>query len=414
MIKTRFYLDIREGDKEGLHSMYLVLSKSGSTAMTALNIKLTKEQWEGGQVVKHPKKDFLNNYLSIVKGNISQAILQLSMSGSFSNKTARESLDAILDYIDPEREAERIRKAKHAKLFATFFQKHMNAIPKDSTRRLYTDTYRKIEGFCLESGEDVNDILFDDINNSWLVSFESFCLLTESQNTASRHLRDIRAVFNAAIDDGLTNNYPFRKFKIKKSGTKDKSFSAEELRCLFNFKSGVPGEQESIDVFKLMFCLIGINSVDLAYCGKPTKGRIEYIRKKTGKLYNIKLEPEALSIIKRYESKDRLLNLLERVPNYKTYFRRMDNNLKKAGMIQVPGKKSEGNALLPGISPGSARTSWATIAQEELDIPRDVIAAALGHHTVDVTSTYLRTDWRRKVDEANRKVLDYVLYNKKY
>ena len=131
------------------------------------------------------------------------------------------------------------------------------------------------------------------------------------------------------------------------------------------------------------------------------------------KLYDIKLEPEAQAIINKYQGRDRLLNLLERIPNYKTYFRRMDKNLKKTGKVQVPGKKSEGSALLPGISSGSARTSWATIAQEELDIPRDVIAAALGHHTVDVTTTYLRTEWRKKVDAANRKVIDWVLYKKK-
>ena len=82
-------------------------------------------------------------------------------------------------------------------------------------------------------------------------------------------------------------------------------------------------------------------------------------------------------------------------------------------MERVSGKKSTGKALLPKITSGSARTSWATVTQEELDIPRDVIAAALGHHTVEVTSTYLRTDWRKKVDQTNRKVLDWVFYGKK-
>ena len=83
------------------------------------------------------------------------------------------------------------------------------------------------------------------------------------------------------------------------------------------------------------------------------------------------------------------------------------------GLERVPGKKNVGKSILPNVCTGSARTSWATIAQEELDIPRDVIAAALGHHTVDVTSTYLRTDWKKKVDAANRKVLDWVFYGKK-
>jgi len=107
-----------------------------------------------------------------------------------------------------------------------------------------------------------------------------------------------------------------------------------------------------------------------------------------------------------------MLNIVERSPNYKTYFNRLSKTLRKVGKERVDGKKSKGEAILPDVCTGSARTSWATIAQEELDISRDVIAAALGHHTVDVTSTYLRTDWKKKVDAANRKVLDWVLYGK--
>ena len=40
------------------------------------------------------------------------------------------------------------------------------------------------------------------------------------------------------------------------------------------------------------------------------------------------------------------------------------------------------------------------------------IEAALGHNQHDVTSIYIEFDMR-KVDEANRKVLDYVLYDKR-
>ncbi len=163
-----------------------------------------------------------------------------------------------------------------------------------------------------------------------------------------------------------------------------------------------------------MFCLIGINSIDLAYAPDISRGRLNYVRAKTHKPYSIKIEPEALAIINRYKGKNgKLVNITETSPNYKTFFNRMGKTLRKVGLQRVPGKKSTGEAILPDICTGSARTSWATIAQEELDIPRDVIAAALGHHTVDVTSTYLRTDWRKKVDAANRKVIDWVLYQKK-
>jgi integrase len=56
----------------------------------------------------------------------------------------------------------------------------------------------------------------------------------------------------------------------------------------------------------------------------------------------------------------------------------------------------------------SARHSWATVAAS-LDIPDDVIALALGHTPRNATTDiYIRRDLR-KVDEANRRVIDYVL-----
>ena len=115
----------------------------------------------------------------------------------------------------------------------------------------------------------------------------------------------------------------------------------------------------------------------------------------------------------KYKGETHLLNILERVPNYKTYYNRLGKTLRKVGLTRVDGKTSTGKAILPDVCFSAARTSWATIAQAELGIDRETIAAALGHHTVDVTTTYLRTDWRKKVDEANRKVLDWVFYEER-
>lgn len=59
-----------------------------------------------------------------------------------------------------------------------------------------------------------------------------------------------------------------------------------------------------------------------------------------------------------------------------------------------------------------ARHSWATVAAS-LDIPKETISEALGHEIGSrVTSIYINFD-RRKVDEANRRVLDWVLHGKK-
>lgn len=59
-----------------------------------------------------------------------------------------------------------------------------------------------------------------------------------------------------------------------------------------------------------------------------------------------------------------------------------------------------------------ARHSWATIAAE-LDIPDDVISQALGHAARNSTTAIYIERNIRKVDEANRKVIDWVLYDKR-
>jgi integrase len=62
-----------------------------------------------------------------------------------------------------------------------------------------------------------------------------------------------------------------------------------------------------------------------------------------------------------------------------------------------------------GLSVYWARHSWATVAANDLGLPQDTISRALGHSFgVRVTQVYIDYDTRR-VDEANRAVIDFVL-----
>lgn len=53
--------------------------------------------------------------------------------------------------------------------------------------------------------------------------------------------------------------------------------------------------------------------------------------------------------------------------------------------------------------------TWATLAAY-LEIPKETIAAALGHGKKDVTDIYISFD-QNKIDEANRRVIDYLNKN---
>jgi len=241
-----------------------------------------------------------------------------------------------------------------------------------------------------------------------MTEFYNYLLAKVSVTTASIYMRSIHAVFNDALDDELTSNDPFRKIKIRNSVTKDRSMTADQLRQLFAYPCE-EWQKEYVDMFKLILCLCGINIGDLAHLTAVRNGRIEYDRLKTGRHYDIKVEPEAMEIIERYRGESHLLSILDRYKTHEDYNHHMNNALKKIGMDCAPGKRATGTPLFQEISTYYARYSWASIAAE-LGIPYDTIAAALGHSRAGVTQVYIRTDMRKKVDDANRKVIDYVLY----
>ncbi len=92
---------------------------------------------------------------------------------------------------------------------------------------------------------------------------------------------------------------------------------------------------------------------------------------------------------------------LKKKPDNRNY-RHFYNNLCK-GLNEVKAQLG-----LKELTTYWARHSWATIARK-LKISKDTIALALGHGSHTVTDIYIEEDMA-EVDEANRKVLDYVLY----
>lgn len=159
----------------------------------------------------------------------------------------------------------------------------------------------------------------------------------------------------------------------------------------------------------LIFYLIGINIEDLLYLTEDNvvRGRIEYYRHKTGKLFSVKMEPEAKAIINKYRGDKYLLNIMEERRNYTSFTAAMDRALKEIGEVKKSRQKKIRKPLFPSLSSYWARHSWATIGAE-LDIPKETLSAGLGHEVgSSITSIYIKFD-RKKVDEANRRIIDYV------
>lgn len=288
------------------------------------------------------------------------------------------------------------------------------ATKKRSTSLIYMTTLKRVAAF-----DDTSTL--SDINKTWLERYKAH---EEDRgrklNGIGIDLRNIRAVFNWAIDNEQTTNYPFRKFSIKSERRRHLFLSADEMNELAFYE--VEEYQEMYrDLFILGFMLIGINISDLlelpAKCIKG--GRLQYRRNKTGRLYDVKVEPEAMDIINRYKGKDHLLRFLDDGVNVRTMNRLTNDALKRIGRVEIV-KNKRGAMVKKQIIPlhqdivwYTARRSWATIAAE-MDIPKEVIGKALGHSEWDNTTTDIYIDFNyKKVDVANRRVIDWVVYGKR-
>lgn len=412
MAKAKFFLDTRRTKPGSPSVLKVAIGHRDKTSYISTTARLLPSQWdaEHSLVVNHPEQQLLNIYIMGVRQQVDRIIFILADNGGLQSMTANDIKTEIERKLNPEKvEVQEQKKRDRNKFAARYLMFTESKI--GSTHRIYMQTYKRMLEFA---GDKLQDLAFEDITKEWLVSFDHYMMpQSPSRNARNIHLRNIRAVFNEAIDDEITTFYPFRRFSIRNVATRKRNLKVDDLRSFFNCPCDKKA-QKHLDMFKLMFMLIGINLVDLCNLKEiDNEGRINFYRAKTNRLYSIKVEPEALEIINKYRGENYLIDILDRYKDYHDYTKRINLALKQIGPYKRVGRggKKTTEPMFPDISTYWARHSWATIAAS-LDIPRDTIAHALGHGNNTVTDIYIDFD-QSKVDEANRRVLDWVLYGKK-
>lgn len=295
------------------------------------------------------------------------------------------------------------------KTFIHYIDDFVRGKDKQSTKLVYLTTRKRIYDYDKSA-------TFDSITKQWLNEFYAHEIgRGRKVNGVAIDLRNIRTVFNWAIDNDITTKYPFRKYSIKQEKVRDFTMSAAQLVELRDYPVE-PQQERYRDLFMLSFYLIGINISDLLQLKEMNNGRIVYRRNKTGRIYDIKVEPEALNIIRKYRGKDHLLCILDGSKNEYKDIRKF-NSLMNEGLKRIGRKEEARNArgrkfmklaepLFPQIETYTARRTWATIASK-LDIPKDVIGKGLGHSEWFSSTTDIYIDFdSSKIDKANRQVLD--------
>ena len=384
MAKIRLYLDQRKPCKDNRCpvkvSVYTNAHGVANRYIVTTGVFVNPKNWDS--VKGTDKRNAANNaILSACLDKVKDFIAECIKNGSQVN-SAR--LRAVLSGKDGAED--------DSQLVLPYFRAHAATKKAARTREVYLATAQKIEEFA---GSDLH---WCDINHKWLTEWDRWMERTmPSANSRGIHLRNLRHVVNEAIDDELLTSYPFRRFSIRKQDTEKLALSLDQLRQLMY--ADLPNGEEYRDLFMLSFYLQGINIGDMCrltldcYDGK----RLRYRRSKTGRLFSIKVEPEAAALIEKYQGKNGvyLLDILERWKTVGSYRSKYDKRLKQL----FPD--------FPHMSSNVARHTYATLLGE-IGVPIEVISQAMGHSIgSSVTAIYIKQD-QRKVDDANRRLFDYI------
>lgn len=408
MASTKFYLDCRRAKPGQPSVLKIAIGHGNKTSYISLDARLLPNQWDSAKekVKEHPDKQILNAYIYEMKQNVDAQIILLTREQKLKSMSANDIRDFIMEELDPDR-----KKANEDKTtFLYRFNQYASRM-KPGSKRTFDHTLNRLTAYVGEVA--LKKLKFEDMTVDWLTGFDVFMARTApSKNSRNIHFRNIRTVFNDAIEDNITSFYPFRRFKIKGEVTAKRDLSVEELRRLAYFDC----EECAVkyrDYFMLMFYLMGINNVDLCNLKEISKGRLEFHRTKTNHFFSMKIEPEALALIEKYRGEEWLLDILDHWSDATFFLKKMNKHLQKIGPVTrsgLGGKKTY-TPLFPKLTTYYARHSWASIASS-LDIPIETISAGLGHEYGNrITAIYINYD-NRKVDVANRKVIDWVLYGK--
>lgn len=401
MATLSFYLDKRKAE-ETFPLKLRITHGRGKTALISLDIKLREDQWDGRQIVNHKKAQTLNSFLEARMNNAEGIITKLKVAGILDE----QSVSDLKKLIENNGEKPVEEDSKSGNFLKTFIS-CMESKKKENTKSSYNQAIVSLQKY----DPLLDRRSFEDIDHRYLEAYDKW--MDDQgikQNSRNVYYRNIRSVFNRAIDDEITNAYPFRKFKLKKQATKKRSLTIDELRTLRDYPCE-DWQKKYVDLFFLMFYLVGINAADLLPAKKSQvkNGRLEYERAKTYKGYSIKIEPEAKRIMEKYKGKDHLLLFCDEHSDYKYTLQRMSKVLKTIGPWERKGRggKKTHTPLFPNLSQYWCRHTWATIAAE-LDIPKETIAAALGHDMGNTTTAIYINFNQKKVDEANRRVIDFL------
>ncbi|MDC7996921.1 site-specific integrase [Gilvibacter sediminis] len=381
-------LDKRRKKKDGTFPIILRLSHQRKSTSISTGHSILPTYWDDKK--REVKKTYprtssvsrLNNQLLKVRANAMDIINGLDEKGE-------------LQYLSVGQVKEKIVNQNQ---FESFYQfghslvEEMRASQRFGNARSYEAVLSVLKSF------HPKELRFNELNYDFLKKFEQYHLSKSgnSLNGLASYMRTIRAIYNRGIKAGIIEQeaYPFNRYEIRQKPTEKRAINEEQLKKILSLEIG---NEHSLfharNYFLISYMLFGISFVDMAFLrvSNMIDGRIQYRRRKTGKLYDIKITPQLEELLTYYlEGKDKddfILPIVKRdelenqLDDARWALRAYNRKLKELGELCEIDQK---------LTSYVSRHSFATQALLK-EVPVMAISEMLGHSKLNTTQTYLKS-----------------------
>lgn len=379
MANISFYLDTRSARADGTYPIKLRLRHHGNI-LVSLRLYAVPSEWRDGKFAPRAQNSRVRNVqLREILNKVERFLFDNNDEVAFlTDKALRLRIEQLLA-LTP----------KQSTTLLSFMLRAREGL-RPRTQALYKWAADKVIAYDA-------DVAVSSVTDAWIKGF----VMRQrndglAQNSIVLLFAYISRAVQLAVEEGVIPRRPYTSLRLRAQPTRKRSLSVEQLRELRDM-SLTGRDAWARDMFFLSFYLLGINVADMWGLRSIAAGRIEYCRRKTGQLYSVAVPTEALAIIERHRGEGEQL----------LYWQ----GLRTPGAACTMLTRYLGK-MLPGLTTYYARHSWATLAAE-LEIPIETISHALGHQIGSPTTAIYVAFNQRKVDKANRQVIDFLNADKK-
>ena len=269
------------------------------------------------------------------------------------------------------------------------------------------ETYRTTLRSFMQFRHD-KDLLWSELDSELMQMYEAHLRSKGlARNSTSFYMRILRAVYNRAVEKGVTpNRNPFKHVYTGVDKTVKRAIPLKAIKQIKELDLSIKPDLEfARDMFLFSFYTRGMSFIDMAYLKKKdlANGVLTYRRRKTGQQLIIRWEKCMQEIVKKYGTvadSPYLLPIIKPIgKDERTQYKAMLHNTNRALKIvaclaDVPVR----------LTMYVARHSWASAAKSK-NIPISVISEGMGHDSEMTTQIYLASLDTSVVDRANAQIL---------